>query len=348
MKKGISLIILAVTIIIATLLVTTVTISGKKTMDNAIKVEFGTELEMVQESVDNYYSENGSYPTLDLYNFSTVAFSSIELEQFEGENINSSNIDMYELDMSKLVLSDLSYGNRKKNNDVYLVSSITGRVYYAAGVTIAENRCYTLTDDIKRAINYVETNNVHGNDITFHSSTDEWTNSRVATTINVPTTYKDVSVTAIKDNNLEYTIKPDNTTLDGSKYVVDSIDGNYAVVVNYLDEESTDKKSKMLNITNCDTSAPIVEISDVKVMKNSDTGEEYRYINIVKKQDDLSGIKYIKYANEYIEQSSMKEYFSSNGIVIRNDSISIDDGVSNITLYVEDNAGNYSFLNINV
>ena len=98
-----------------------------------------------------------------------------------------------------------------------------------------------------------------------------------------------------------------------------------------------------------DVTSPTFEISDViTVEENSLNKDSVKYIKINKASDDLSGIKYIKYETEKIESADAPTYFSSNGVPVQNDIVEIPAGIRNITIYVEDNAGNNVVNNITI
>ena len=48
-----------------------------------------------------------------------------------------------------------------------------------------------------------------------------------------------------------------------------------------------------------------------------------------------------KYSNIYIDKTAAKDYFKNSGIDIKDNIISIDNSLGNMTVYVEDNSGNY-------
>ena len=63
MKNGFSFAILASTVIIMLILLTSMTIAGTKTFEDSQKLSFATEISALQQSIDNYKTQNGGmYP----------------------------------------------------------------------------------------------------------------------------------------------------------------------------------------------------------------------------------------------------------------------------------------------
>ncbi len=133
-KKGISLIVLVITIIVLLILTGLVVVNGKDAYVEAQKTTLKTEIAQIETLTKNYYtrrSGNLDFVTIELTVPSTY------LEQFEGESIVSSKVTMYVIDLNKIDAEEVTYGNLEDGaNDRYLYSSITGKVYYEKGLEI--------------------------------------------------------------------------------------------------------------------------------------------------------------------------------------------------------------------
>lgn len=167
MKKGVSLAALMATITIIVILISTVTISGKKMSDNVKKSNFALEINSIQQSVDSYVEKNnGMYPITNsvVVNLSDVSDENKEQFTNNGEMISGNTISLFEINYNDINFTKLKYGNKEEGNtDVYLVSAITGKVYYAKGFKIGSKVYYTLTDELKKSINYQTTESIVNN-----------------------------------------------------------------------------------------------------------------------------------------------------------------------------------------
>lgn len=353
MKKGISLIALMATITILLILVTTVTISGIQSADNAKRTMFATEISNLQESVDAYkLKNNGDYPTKDIVSVNLGSVSANSITQFNGEKISNSTLSLYEIDYDKLNITSLRYGNKTDgDNDVYALSQDTGRVYYVKGLNVGSKTYFTLTDDLKQIINYsTNTSDTQVNDgIVYVASNTDWTNSNVNVDVKIPKTYVDVSV---KINSTGNALSPSSTSDPTyTIYSVNGITGNYEIDIAYKVNSSADTKTSKYNVKNVDTVSPTITLdtANQKLMK-SDNGDSYAYVNVLTKSDDLSGIKLIKYESEKIDSAEVSNYFKSNGkqVDLNSNVIPIDKDAQYETIYAEDNAGNWTVVYLTV
>ena len=164
-KKGISMIVLLITIAVFLILVTVVTISSNKILNNTKKKQFAREIYEVQNLVDKYKYEKEEYP-YTILDDNTNESISIDItdeikNQFENENITEDNkVVLYSIDLNKIGAENITRGIKKDNNlkDVYAFSNKTGIVYYIDGYKVGNNTYYTLTDELKKIIGYGKDN----------------------------------------------------------------------------------------------------------------------------------------------------------------------------------------------
>ena len=160
-KKGISMIVLLITIAVFLILVTVVTISSNKILNNTKKKQFAREIYEVQNLVDKYKYEKEEYP-YTILDDNTNESISIDItdeikNQFENENITEDNkVVLYSIDLNKIGAENITRGIKKDNNlnDIYAFSNKTGIVYYIDGYKVGNNTYYTLTDELKGQIGY--------------------------------------------------------------------------------------------------------------------------------------------------------------------------------------------------
>ena len=178
MKKGITFVAVMVTVAIMFILVSTVTISAINVINNSQKTKFATELAYVKEAVDNYYTTYNTYPIDGSVTVNLKEVKDVDKKQFQGEDgYTSDSIVLYVINKEKLGITETVYGNGNvTDNDIYVFSKKTDSVYYLKGLKIGGKTYYTLTDDLKKIINYEESN--------FNSS-DEGNNTSRENNINI-------------------------------------------------------------------------------------------------------------------------------------------------------------------
>lgn len=345
MKKGITLAILSIIILLMIILVTTIVTTGTMAINNSRKIKFASEIALVQEMSDEYANNNnGQYPVsssleIDLKNVTTVA-----IKQFDGETKNASSIILYKIDFSLLGKTDLMYGTSQNGDttDVYAISKETGRVYYVKGLKAGKNTYYTLTDDLKDGIDYnPNVGSVTKDGIVFNTVKSEWTNKNVDSVVKVPSNleYTNVVVSVLKDGNLVSTVRVTENKQNYDIYNIKNVSGNYEIKVEYTKDRAN--LSQTFNVTNFDSNAPEIIVKDTKQMVNEKDNIKQTYISI-DIENDISGIKYSKYETDLINEEDAKLYFSNNGMQIKDKTIVVDRYTTYVTIYIEDNAGNYS------
>ena len=340
MKKGISVMSLIAAVTIIMILLTTVTVSGINTAHNAKKIAFGAEIKMIQGAVDAYYTENNAtYPIKDkAYSIKindddddddVSKKNKMIFNSNEGEGISSFTV--YAIDYDLIGVKNLIYGKQKDKdeNDIYVVSRKSGKVYYLKGLKIGSETYYTVTDDIENLLSYnSEKNTVNSPIIKFEPSTTEWTNESIEIKITVPTTltldsikYDGASISSFTDSKL-------------------TVDKNGTLTVKYTENSSSKEMEAKYIVSNIDKEKPEVIIDEDKLVELK-SGNDIGYIYIKSKSDDLSGIKYFKYDyGDFNDFDNAKKHFHASGIDVKEDIIFFRSFTEDITIYAEDNAGN--------
>ena len=160
-KKGISMIALLITIAVFLILLTVITISSDKIINNTKKKQFAREIYEVQNLVDKYKYEKEEYP-YTILDDNTKESISIDItddlnDQFDNEGVTKGHkVELYTIDLNKIGAENITRGIKKDNNlkDVYAFSEKTGIVYYIKGYKVGKNVYYTLTDELKGQIGY--------------------------------------------------------------------------------------------------------------------------------------------------------------------------------------------------
>ena len=208
MKKGFSLVNLLVTIFVIIILTSTVVISANSIYNSNKKVKFASEISYIKELVNSYMvNNNGNLPSNSEVITSIRDISRDEMQsQFQDEDISNENtIVLNKIDMSMINPGTLQYGNgtEEKSDDIYCISKKTGRIYYARGCKIGSKTYYTLTDELKKAIKYTESNNINDGIIFYDGNLD---NGIKEIDIKIPDSYLDVELTST-DVSFEYSSK---------------------------------------------------------------------------------------------------------------------------------------------
>ena len=346
MKKGFSLVTLLVTIFVIIILTSTLVISANSIYNSNKKVKFASEISYIKELVSNYIlNNNGKLPSSSEVLISIENISKDDLnKQFENENISSENIILNKIDMSMINPGTLQYGNgtEEKSDDIYCISKKTGRIYYARGCKIGSKTYYTLTDELKKAIKYTESNNINDGIIFCDGNLESGIKE---IDVKIPESYLDIEITS-SDASFEYSLEKE------SRYNIYKTKSkeNSTITVKYKVNSDSEKKELKYNVEGVDNSGLTFSLSNVKKGVNGSTQKEEKYVTIENISKENSQIKIKKYANIYVSEEESKEYFKNNGIDVKDNIVNIDNSLAgNITVYIEDKSGNYhiEYVNLN-
>lgn len=335
MKNGIAMVTLVVTIAVMLTLVSVITYTGINTANTSKKMAFASEIKMVQKCIDSYRTNNeGNFPTSD---FVTIDLSNASIDvkkQFtdNGEEIIENKVYLSKIDYTKLELNSLNRGLGQTSDDIYVLSTKSGIVYYAKGLKIGNITYYTLTYELKNLLSYNQKSNEVSisNPIVFKVSTTDWINSgKVECSVKVPNNYSS------KEPTFNGNIILDVQTSSEGEYITHkfNIDNNGIIEIKYNDGK--EDKTASYTINNFDKDIPTVSIS--KISNSNPDKKSYK----IDANDKTSGVKVIKYDIGNIANDNISNvYFYSNGIQVKDNIIQLDNDVSYITVYVEDKAGN--------
>ena len=346
MKKGVSMIVLVLTVVVMTILITTTTISVINVNEKTEKIRFGDELMLVQEWVSLYKVENGKYPIRE--NMIDIEVANNDLSQFSGETVNSGVVSLNEVNLDLFGNIEVKYGTGSANpKDKYVVSTKTGRVYYADGLKVGDMRYYTLTEDLKELIGYNDSN-VKGmtkDGIIFTPSTTEWTNEGVSVQISIPLEYTIVSVKQ-KYGTTNTNITNKQVKDQYNIYTTATTKANFEVIVEYKKDDSQEQQIQVFNIANYDSQGPQIKVrAQQNLNSNAEGSESKSYIKIEELTDNISGVKETKYEYGRISDPS---YFKDKGIIVNNNVVMIEKEYDAISICSFDNAGNVTLIQVTV
>lgn len=136
-KKGISLVVLIITIIVLTVLMGIIIFNAENTIVNAEKSKLQIDIVSLESLMDTYKIRKNGNIKFNVTFFDTSTLSGAELQQFDGETISNNKIELYVIELKEIDAETLSYGNLiAGEKDRYLYSINTGKVYYEQGLKI--------------------------------------------------------------------------------------------------------------------------------------------------------------------------------------------------------------------
>jgi len=333
MKKGVSLISLIVSIIIITIILGIIAATSFDSIDVVTINEFALEIYDIQTAVDEYKERKEKYPVGDTYVLSMSKIPSNSKAQFTDEQITSEAINFKKVDLSLLGINNNKLGLGKED-DIYVLSEQTGKVYYIQGVEFEELTYYTITDKILEILGITSGNKpsfgIKMEDVIFELSTEEYTKEPITVKVKIPaeasftgvSSQNEISIVDLGTQGQE-NIRELNTT--------NSKTGNYYIKVWY-DYQGV-SKFVQYNVENYDD-----ELPQLTVTENIKDG-----VNIISitAEDTKSGVGEIKYAKDIITD---KTFFDNQGIKLSGDELRVDLSEA-YTICVKDKVGNATIYN---
>ena len=147
MKKGISLMVLVITIVILGILMGVIIVTSSQTVENTAKYQLQLDIAQLEALMHTYKTRKNGNIDFETVKFNTSNLSAKELAQFQGETITNNQIQLYIIDLYEIDAEAVNYGNLKNGStDRYLYSMNTGNVYYEQGLKIDEIRYYHVED----------------------------------------------------------------------------------------------------------------------------------------------------------------------------------------------------------
>lgn len=371
-KKGISLVILVITILVMIVLASVIVTVSSDAFNNSKKAAFAMDLEQVEQLVEEYYLNNNELPINieDEYDKSTLVGLALEGAEFLSEEINLNGDDdetFYKIDMSKLPIEETLRGLDEDEADIFVITNTSYNVYYVRGERIGDVYYFSLTEELtgKSKLNdevALDDSNVSITGSTgvikLTKNTKDWTNDLTVTvdaTLESGETLKyyiageDVS-SSVSENTIDVdeilnannTLKTTFYSNDANKVVTvqkilsNEVIAETAINVSNLDILSGDVSS--LNVTNTVYANFVLS----KITGYTDLGgssvKEARVLYTGTLDDDGNIVPY------YTDTPSTitKEYINSVGVKNSATAIKLPKDVSEYMVVFIDNAGNIS------
>lgn len=347
-KRGITISMLAILVVITVIITSTIIISVKNVKDNASIRIFATEFAMISDEINQIQKKGTQLNYIqDAIQMDVSGVSEDILEkQFKDENIVNNILIVYKIDLGTIGLNNTNYGKQKTERDVFVLSKKTGKVYYLEGVKAKGTTYYTYTNDLKymAEANYkIENPN---SQVIFRPSEILWTSKAIKTEVIIPKEFSNIVITT--DVLASNTENISELTLIDDKYIavvnVGEIKTNYNITVTY--EKNGESISEKFEVKNYDGTAPTIYSGE---QTYTVSGYDLKsYINGVRAEDALSGIEKVKYEKDKVSKESAREYFKDNGKMLNTSNVLMDNDAINYTIYAEDKAGNIMLQYINV
>lgn len=180
-EKGITLIVLTITIIVLFIL-TGITMYNSKSQLAIKKINnLYADLESINTKVTNYYLKNNSLPVFTTtYLSGSNELGTLLIDNGGTRDIINSNDDgpYYVLDLSKLDNLTLNYGKQyqiwsdtstsKTYQDLYIINGVTHQIYYPKGITYSGETYFTQNANVE-VIEKIQTSGISDSEIEIES-----------------------------------------------------------------------------------------------------------------------------------------------------------------------------------
>lgn len=140
MKKGVSLLIVSVAIVVMLILVSSASIIGSNAINSANFEEYINVISRVSNLVNEYIVENNSLPiTNEIVSKESLGNEFLNQVDKNGDLEN----DFFVVDMSKINVPIIELGNGSvASKDVFIVASNSNNVYYMRGFKYKDKTYY--------------------------------------------------------------------------------------------------------------------------------------------------------------------------------------------------------------
>ena len=351
-KRGISLIVLVITMIVITILSFVIVVSIEDYTKSALLATFAEELREIGDGVQAYYLKNGEYPIVEDVVYTKADLLNISQDSQELQNEMNINNDIsneyYKIDLEKVSENTSLYGKEKYENDFYVLSISNNIVYYPLGIYVGDEVYFSLTSKMGN-INREQVNSNNLGDVSSVSGVTKITvtndktgltnefNLTVDTTLNSTEKlyYTIGSIKAQIIDDLPCVVKLNyDIMLKKSTLLLDAMVKHYDII--FTKEDSSGKiiaqtkiATNNLDIFSPDAGTPVVE-------KLS----EYILVTFADATDYESGIDKSYYTTDTTSFDAAK--LMSEGKKGGTHSIKLDTSATYLQYIVVDKAGNSS------
>lgn len=344
-KSGVTLTVLAITVVVMVILASTIIINVGDSVTDTKKATFASDLKTIEDAVSIYYVQNDELPSdknalsekeiLSLSGNDNMTFLKEELSLNGDDNENLDMGSFYKINLSKLDIETSTRGTLVNGeNDVYVVSFPSLKVYYLAGLSADSTKYFSLSSKITSANKLEETEQMGINvetdvqtvsGVTVKKQVKTWTNdANILIQANIASTEKlYVSVagrekraieTKIGNNNLSFgsledikngkaNIKADITESDIEYF--NSLSQSEKIIYIIKEKNGEMTANVKVDLSNFENVSPV--ILNIKEIQN----DNYNIIEF-SVNDSISGVKniYYEYLKCYDEDMNLKNYYT--------------------------------------
>ena len=338
-KKGISLIVLVITIVVALILVAAVTISTSGAIDSANVTAFAKDLNDIEEATESYYILNGVIPVLDgepvRTSNSLLAIAGNEhLLNEEITEKGDADSQFYTIDLAKINVTKIAYGNKDySENDTFVVAYPTMNVYYPYGIEANGTLYFSLTSKITSVSKIIEevadsssttvitsggikitkangwANKMGvnidvnmGSGDTLYMSVSGGTNKEITTALGINTFGFDLLSDIVANKE---TIKVPTLTIEEANYIeagTKPVEERYVDIFKY---NSGDILGKVrVNLSNFSKNLPTITTADI----TSYTSSNSVTLNLSNSESGIREVRY-DYLKKYTDEGTIVDYY---------------------------------------
>ncbi len=356
MKKGVTLMALAITIVVMIIILGTIVTGLSLAVTDTEMGAYAQDLRMIEEAVTIKMTENEydflvkSAITKDEILKTIDADKANQLtEEFELNGDIDSN-EFYIVDITKLALKRNKYGKEKVLPNAIVISKDTANIYYVKGKKFKGKTYFSTSSRLLRIAKIKEEEDAPSQDVNL---TEKMHITKLTKSYSNKIEFK--IVTDMKNSEQIYLTcgnKEINITnkINNSRYVLDTTSG---FTITELEEAKTVKFSKKIGskvldekeiqLGNYDGTSPTklqVKISDVAY-------KSYLFVNT--QDNKTKDVKEYIYVLEYCtgkkiptQTTELKNYIINKGRRVKTNKIFLPDGLSKVAVMAIDSAGNYS------
>ncbi len=143
MKKGISLVVLVITIVLMIILASIAIINMDNVFLNTNLSLLQTDISQIEALMNTYKIRKSGNIDFHTVQFDTSSLSASELLQFSGESVIDNKIELYVIGLEEIDAEGSNYGDLTLGSkDRYLYSKTTEKVYYEQGLKIGNEVYY--------------------------------------------------------------------------------------------------------------------------------------------------------------------------------------------------------------
>lgn len=379
-KQGISLVILAITIVVMIILATSTIIVTTNVIQNSQMATFSEDLMQIEAAVKAYYIDNGTFPikgegdtSYTLTQFEALPESTIQsdLASEVAANYDDDQYNVfYKIDLAAIDVTSTTRGNEADGDatDIYVVSKNTKTVYYVRGERIGGGTYFStvrLNSSTKIKENKTEDSSTTSvtaiTNVSANKSTSLYTKTL---TLTINATLADGETLSYKFDDTDAGVAttahdlgltfPTNITLSGTGLTGDDLTAfnkNKKIIIEKAGGSTT--QSMTVSLENLDIVPPVVgdtfnvvgygSFNTVELTSVTDTGGSgLKELRYEYVTKTGGAPYYVKIYSEYSENNIDQSYLLDVGKKANVGLIKLPKDVKSIAVIAVDNAGNAS------